>query len=212
MEEMENCLCPVCGVPYQETRPMLRCDNCRDWYHGECVDFLCKSCKPEKAPTEETKEVDYYINRIEEMKKEQEKVKKNLRDIIATRDKELSQKTKKIENWGDDKNKTLNEAKQVRTENMSLKDELHLEKTKTKELENQLSKLKRNLDLSNSQFTKTRKEKNDAMKELTRKDTVAAKQEQEIDKLKAEKTTLEREVQTHCDTERGNNNEQLKAL
>ena len=55
---------------------------------------------------------------------------------------------------------------------MSLKDELHLEKTKTKDLENQVSKLKRNLDLSNSQFTKTRKEKNDALKELTRKDTV----------------------------------------
>ena len=63
-----------CGEPYLETRPMLRCDNCRDWYHGECVDYLCKSCQTEKAPTEETKEVDYHINRIEEMKKEQEKL------------------------------------------------------------------------------------------------------------------------------------------
>merc|ERR1712203_305326 len=48
----------VCNLPYDETRPMIRCDKCKDWYHGECTTFKCDKCK-----TKEKQKAD------EEMKK-----------------------------------------------------------------------------------------------------------------------------------------------
>ena len=33
-----------CDDPYDETKPMLECETCSGWFHGDCVDFTCASC------------------------------------------------------------------------------------------------------------------------------------------------------------------------
>ena len=187
--------CPLCKTPYDETKPMLSCATCYGWFHGECIDFTCQECA--QTSTEETNELVQLKERFNTMVKEQDKVKKNLRDTISARDKELSKKTKMIENWGDDRTKACNEAKVLRNENLELKEEVQNSRSKIKELEAQVNKLRRNLDSSNSQFTKVRKEKNESLKELTKKETLISSQETEIDRLKAENTDLKRQVKVH---------------
>ena len=102
-----------------------------------------------------------------------------------------------IENWDDSKNKTLSEAKLLRTENQSLKEEASTAKKRIKELENQVSKLQNNLASSNIQYTKAKKEKNETMKELAKVETAHAKIEEKVDTLEVEKKNLEMQIKTH---------------
>ena len=128
-----------------------------------------------KEVNEEHEDLNSCKARLNEMVKEQEKVKKNLRGIISSREKELAAKNKTIEQWGDDKTKAVNEAKLLKAANLKLKDELDVVRAKCKELEGLTTKLRKNL------------EKNDVTRELTKKEAVIATQEKEMDELKAEK-------------------------
>ena len=190
--------CPECSIPYDDTRPMLNCRSCEEWYHGECVDFTCKNCS--KADSKEDEDViQYYKTRYEELKKEQEAVKKNLREIIATKEKELTQRIKAIQDdhKRNEKTRDSNETKLLKAENKSLKDDVEASKTKTQELQNQLNKIKRNLDASNCQYTKVRKEKTDALRLAGRLEASEAKKEVSIDTLKVIKVDLERQIEAH---------------
>ena len=138
-----------------------------------------------KEVNEEHEDLNSCKARLNEMVKEQEKVKKNLRGIISSREKELAAKNKTIEQWGDDKTKAVNEAKLLKAANLKLKDELDVVRAKCKELEGLTTKLRKNL------------EKNDVTRELTKKEAVIATQEKEIDELKAEKSSMERQVKAH---------------
>merc|ERR1712183_864589 len=34
----------ICNQPYDKTRPMLQCGECKKWFHGECVKYECNLC------------------------------------------------------------------------------------------------------------------------------------------------------------------------
>ena len=118
-------------------------------------------------------------------------------DIIIAKDKELSQKTKTINNWGHDKNRDVTAAKQLRAENVHIKDDLQKAEKTIQNLQSQVTKIQRNLDNSNCQFSKVKREKSVALKQVSKTENAVAAKERVIDNLKYDKMNLERQVKTH---------------
>ena len=66
-EEIYEMACN-CDQYYDETRPMLECDNCLKWIHGECVDrFLCPGCE-EKSRCANQEEITKLKKKLTEVK------------------------------------------------------------------------------------------------------------------------------------------------
>ena len=52
-DEAEEKFC-ICKQPYDKNKHvcMIACDECEEWYHCKCIDFLCTKCEIKKKGTE----------------------------------------------------------------------------------------------------------------------------------------------------------------
>ncbi len=69
-----------CSDPHDDSRPMLDCGKCEEWFHGECVPYTCKRC----ILTEEEEEAEYYKNILKTKDQEKQKLKEVLNKKIKT--------------------------------------------------------------------------------------------------------------------------------
>ena len=58
-----------CSDPFDTSKPMIQCDNCEKWVHGECTNFHCQNCVQQL----DDDELAYYQEALK--KKDDEKVK-----------------------------------------------------------------------------------------------------------------------------------------
>ncbi|XP_054280109.1 histone lysine demethylase PHF8-like [Macrosteles quadrilineatus] len=84
MEVSKEIYC-ICGKPYDEKQFMIQCDNCREWYHGNCVNvreyvsidldkYHCPQCEVACGPSVFKKQYNFHRHNYSDMEAENKPV------------------------------------------------------------------------------------------------------------------------------------------
>ena len=191
-----------CGDPWDETRPMLECDGCSEWYHGECVPYSCEKCTVKSEEEQEQ----YYRNLLKEKDTDRQKLKEALDKKIRSLQEKLEENKAKKSGEGDKIQELKTNVTVLRQEKNSLAAEKKDEEKKVRML------TKEKLEAVNAK-TKTEEKLKKTIDELQeakiKSDSIAEKR---IEELLKEINNRNREVDIHMKSNRKlkETNEQLR--
>ena len=167
----------------QKGECMIKCDRCTEWYHGDCIDYICDACTILQEQKEDTKD-------------DKTKIKKLINDkkLLSDKNKELEkelEKCKEIDNT-------------VRDEAAQNKDKIKLKNSKIKDLGDEVKKLKKEAekckkDVENLHKDRDKKERimlTERQKHIKKEEEMTAKLKEEEEAHKKVIDAMEKEYES----------------